>query len=104
MFEGASEVPDEDEMKRLPVQYGRILDINGYVVEVAESAVSASDARVYKIVVGVLDLNDSIDFYTKVLKMKLLRRRSNVNSIPKSASMCAYCVRYLLHSYSLQLQ
>jgi uncharacterized protein YdaL len=88
-FVGASEIPDEDDLKQTAIQYGRMKDVNGYKVELLQSSTGTS---IYKVVIGVLDLNDSIDFYTKVLQMKLLRKRSNVNNVPKSASMCAYCV------------
>jgi hypothetical protein len=89
-FVGASEIPDEDDLKQTAIQYGRMKDVNGYKVELLQS--SSTTTSIYKLVIGVLDLNDSIDFYTKVLQMKLLRKRSNVNNVPKSASMCAYCV------------
>ena len=86
---GASEIPDENEMIQLPVRYGRVQDVNGFTLELQEKP---TDNRLYKVTIGVLDLNESIDFYSKVLQMKLLRRRSNVNNVPKSASMCAYLV------------
>lgn len=85
----ASEIPDEDEMRQTPVRYGRLQDAQEHRVEVLERD---TDTSLYKIVLGVLDLNDTIEFFTKVLQMKLLRKRSNVYNTPRSASMCAYCV------------
>ena len=76
-------------MIQLPVRYGRVQDVNGFSLELQEKP---KENRLYKITIGVLDLNESIDFYSKVLQMKLLRKRSNVNNFPKSASMCAYLV------------
>ena len=49
-----------------------------------------------KAVLHVLNLEESIDFYTKALGMKLLRKRSNVNNRPREASLCAYLVSCLL--------
>jgi len=82
----ASMVPDEDEMKSFPVKYGTVQDPDNYSIEVKES--SSSEAA--KIVMNVEDLNDSIDFYTNTIGMALLRKRSNVYNVPKSASMVGY--------------
>ena len=89
---GASLEPDEDELKQIPVRYGKVLDPDGYTIEILHSEKSNP---LSKIILSVLDLNDSIDFYCKKLNMKLLRKRSNINSKPKDASMCAYLVSYL---------
>ena len=89
---GASLEPDEDELKQIPVRYGKVLDPDGYTIEILQSEKSNP---LSKIILSVLDLNDSIDFYCKKLNMKLLRKRSNINSKPKDASMCAYLVSYL---------
>ena len=43
-----------------------------------------------KLILNVLNLEESIDFYTKGLGMKLLRKRSNVNNRPRDASLSAY--------------
>ena len=89
---GASSYPDEDEMTLFPVKYGRIVDPYGHVFEVLE------DTGVYpqvRLVLNVLDLEESIKLYSSVLGMKLLRKRSNINSRPRHASLCAYMVRYL---------
>lgn len=88
---GASLVPDEDELKQFPISYGKIKDPDGYIVELTEGV---SEDPLYKVVLNVEDLNDSIAFYTNKVKMNLLRRRANVNNKPKSASMCAYVVRF----------
>ncbi len=46
-----------------------------------------------RIILYVEDLDESVAFYTAVLGMTLFRKRSNVNSIPKDASMVAHVVR-----------
>jgi len=84
---GASLIPDEDEMIPIPVSYGSILDPNGYSVELREGQCKSTLA---KITLNVLDLDDATKFYSEVLKMDLLRRRSNIMNTPKSASMCSY--------------
>jgi catechol 2,3-dioxygenase-like lactoylglutathione lyase family enzyme len=84
-------IPDEDEMKLFPVRYGRIRDPDGYTVEVTEDK-NVGAANMFKVILNVLDLDESIGFYTSSLGMKLLRKRSNVNSRPKHGSMCAYVV------------
>jgi hypothetical protein len=74
------------------VDYGVLADPDGYKVEVKEGA--RSDPFT-KVVLNVLDLDDTVKYYSgegTTVGMKLLRRRSNVNSIPKDASMCAYVV------------
>lgn len=88
---GASLIPDEDEMKSFPVTLGKVIDPDGYLIEVIEGS---KDDPFSKVILGVEDLNDSISFYTESLKMDLLRRRSNLFNKPKSASMCAYVVRH----------
>jgi hypothetical protein len=81
-------------MKQTSVRYFTVSDPSGYRIVVQEG-----DA-VDRIVLGVVDLDESIDFYTNILGMNIFRKRSNINSIPKDASMCAYVVRY---PYSLKL-
>ena len=88
---GASMLPDEDEMKTTPIRYGRIQDPDGYIIEVIDaSKLDQKSSIMSKIRLNVLDLNDSTEFYEKILGMNLLRRRSNINNIPKEASMCTY--------------
>jgi len=90
---GASMLPDEDEMKTTPIRYGRIQDPDGYIIEVIDaSKLDQKSSIMSKIRLNVLDLNDSTEFYEKILGMNLLRRRSNINNIPKEASMCTYVV------------
>ena len=90
---GASLVPDEDEMKQFPVKYGLLRDPDGYPVQIIDYATK----KVFqKAVINVLDLEESIGFYTNVLGMKLLRKRSNINSRPKQASLCAFVVCFWL--------
>lgn len=86
---GASMIPDEDDLKQFPVQYGCLCDPNGYNLQIIERSTKFLE----RIILNVLDLNDSIEFYMQAFGMTLLRKRSNVNNIPKSASMCAYMVR-----------
>ena len=75
----ASMIPDEDEMKSTPVRLGRLSDPDGYAVEVVQVKNPGAAPRLAKIVLKVLDLNDSIAFY-EGLGLKLLRKRSNGNS------------------------
>ena len=82
-------IPDEDEMKSYPVTYGKIIDPDGYTVEVIEGI---SSDPICKIILGVTDLNDSIEYYVEKMKMNLLRKRANIFSTPKSASLVAYVV------------
>ena len=92
---GASMIPDEDEMRSTPVKYGVIQDPDGYRIEVSEVSMASVPRFFSKVVLKVLDLNDSISYYEKC-GLKLLRRRSNVMNTPKEASMCAYMVIYLI--------
>jgi lactoylglutathione lyase len=88
---GASLIPDEDEMKQYPVRYGRISDPDGYTVEVREDPKMKPESRkMFKIILNVLDIEESVAFYRDVMGMSVLRRRSNVWGVPKHASMCAF--------------
>lgn len=87
----ASLIPDEDEMRNTPVRYGRIIDPNGYIIEVKED-VKSEKTELFKLVLNVVDIEESVIFYRDLLGMQVLRRRSNVYGIPKEASMCAYMV------------
>lgn len=84
---GASIIPDEDEMKINPVRLGCIADPDGYCVEVTEGS-RAEPLR--KVVLHVLDTEEAVAFYGETLGMRLLRRRSNINSRPKHASICSF--------------
>jgi hypothetical protein len=86
---GASLIPDEDEMKIIPINYGRFSDPNGFMIEIIEEE---KIHPLFKLRLNVLDLDETIQFYTQTLGMKLLRRRSNVNNRPRMASLCAYLV------------
>ena len=105
----ASLVPDEDEMRNTPVRcartwpvlphnttshpgapshracrYGRLADPDGYLIEVREDAKLAPAAkRLFKMVLNVLDIEESVAFYRDIAGMAVLRRRSNVYSVPK---------------------
>ena len=72
----ASMIPDEDDMKSFPVRYGRVSDPDGYIIEIKEAKGSDTDPAIEKVILKVLDLNDSIAFY-EGLGLKLLRKRSN---------------------------
>jgi len=94
---GAAMKPDEDEMKQNPIRYGRLADPDGYVVEISEPDIlvamrnpMASESRIKKVVLGVLDLDKSVAFYSQNVGMTELRRRSNINSLPKDASIAAF--------------
>lgn len=92
---GASMLPDEDEKQTTPVRYARLVDHNGYLIEVVQSDKEhkLQGAPPSRIILYVEDLDESVAFYTAVLGMTLFRKRSNVNSIPKDASMVAHVVR-----------
>lgn len=85
-YYGASLVPDEDDLKQTEVKYALIQDPTGFQVEVKENPTDSH----CRIVINVIDLDESIDFYTKIIGLKLLRKRSNVNSRPRDASISAY--------------
>ena len=87
---GASLIPDEDELKIKPVTYGTFTDPDGYLIEVEQREKDKYNGNFKKIIMNVLDLDDAIDFYTKPLGMQLLRKRANINSIPKRASFVAF--------------
>lgn len=82
-------IPDEDEMKTTPVTYGKVVDPDGYTIEIIEGI---STDPLCKVILSVEDLNDSVDYYFGKLNMSQLRRRANLFSKPKSASMIAYVV------------
>jgi len=101
---GASLFPDEDEEAQTPVRYGRLTDPDGYPIEVSEplqsgifdSVTSVSrdkkkemECRIKKLTLGVVELDESVDFYTS-LGLQQLLRRSNVFSLPREASMVAW--------------
>lgn len=95
---GAALIPEEDDLKQNPVRYGRLADPDGYVIEVAEPDIleaiknpSANDARIKKFVLNVINLDETIEYYAGLnVGFTELRRRSNVNSIPKDASMVSF--------------
>lgn len=88
---GASSFPDEDELKLWPVSYGKLVDNNGLEFEISSSSIYSQPEL--KVVLNVLDLEESIDFYTKQLGMTLIRKRSNVNNRPRQPSISAFLVR-----------
>jgi len=88
-YYGASLVPDEDDLKQFPVRYGKITDPNGYTIELKKEN---RHYPIYKVTLSVLDLDESVAYYSNNFNMKQLRRRSNIISKPKEASFCAYVV------------
>lgn len=95
----ASLIPDEDEMKKYPVRYAKATDLDGYCVEVKEESTGSNlppacvaTKTSAKFVLNVVRLDETIAFYRDVLGMKLLRRRANLFSVPREASIVAYMV------------
>lgn len=86
----ASMFPDEEERTQTPVRYGIVRDPDGYQVELKQPTLTGGTCTASKIILNVAEFDDSIAFYTDILGMKLLRRRSNVLSEPRHASMVAY--------------
>jgi len=88
----ASLIPDEDEMKSTPVVYGKVSDPDGYIVELQKTTSSATSScsSIQKFVLNVIDLDESIEWYSSKLGLNLLRKRSNVLSTPREASFCSY--------------
>lgn len=84
---GASIIPDEDEMKLHDVEYGRLTDPMGHKITLQKC-----DKAFDRLVLNVVDLDESIEFFQKVLGWSLLRKRSNVNNRPKEASFSAFMV------------
>ncbi len=88
---GASLIPDEDEMKQFDVQYGWLEDPAGYRLELQQSPIEYD-----RLILKVLDIDESIDFFTNILGFSLLRKRANLNNIPKEASFSAYLVSVVI--------
>lgn len=84
---GASIFPDEDEMVLHPVSYGWYSDPNNFRIEVRE------DINTYShIVLNVINLEKSLEFYEGVLGFNVLRRRSNVFNKPRDAAFSIFLV------------
>lgn len=90
---GASLIPDEDEMVQHPVKYGIAADPDEYIVEINEEPNPFTPQE--KVVLCVLDVEESTDFYTKVLGFDLVRKRYNLNNRPRAASCTVYLVSAL---------
>jgi hypothetical protein len=107
---GASSFPDEDEMKRTKTFFGQLTDPEGLSAQLllppaeVEIEIASPPSPRAKVVLGVVDLEESVAFYCAApLGLELTRKRSNVNSIPKEASIVAHLVplhRLLTHSSS----
>ena len=59
-------IPDEDEMKQFPVRYGKVVDPDGYTIEISE-AKSSTSPSISKITLGVLDPVSSIPYNTLLI-------------------------------------
>jgi hypothetical protein len=79
-------------MRRTPVRYGLVSDPNGFTIELKEVNAKHINNNSNKIMLHVIDLEESIDFFVNNLGLKLYRKRSNVNSIPKHPSIIACLV------------
>eukprot|EP01041_Mallomonas_annulata_P000423 gene423-761_t len=86
-YYSASLIPDESDLAQFPVRYGRISDPDGFAVEIIEKK---RPNPLAKVMLHVLDLDESVAFYEKNFHMTQLRRRCNVLSKPRKASMVAY--------------
>jgi len=102
---GASETPHEDEMLQTDVWYAIFNDPSGYQVELRDSSyvsevfenfatpeAAANYQHGDKITLYIEDMNDSVEFYTSLVGLALLRRRAEVNSGPPQAATTAYVV------------
>lgn len=89
---GASIIPDEDEMKQFPVKYCKVKEPTaGYTFEIFEDQKYGGLTNpISKVIMNCIDLEESSDFYEGVLGMKMFRRRSNINSNPKEASISQF--------------
>lgn len=74
-------------MKYFDVQYGWIKDPMGYRAEFRQDTTSYD-----RVVLNVVDIDESIDIFTNVFGFSLLRKRSNVNNRPREPSFSAYLV------------
>jgi hypothetical protein len=111
---GASLIPDEDDLKINPIKLAKINDPNGYIFDIIQTkSVNTLDSSInnkitssksisssttddgyyipkFRCILNVIDLDESIEFYTNYLGFHLLKKRSNVNNRPKEASFSAY--------------
>lgn len=85
----ASLIPDENDLMQFPVRYGKLSDPDGYIVEVIEKPQPHPNPFT-KVILNVLDLDESSAFYTNTFGMTQIRKRSNVLGRPREASMCSY--------------
>lgn len=91
---GASKLPDEDEKTLFPVRFARVTDPAGHDLQIIEGP---NDPPYARIALRVVDLDQGTAFYTEMLGLKLLRKRSNLNNRPMEASMMVWLVSILLH-------
>jgi len=99
---GASLIPDEDDLKQFPVRYTHIIDPDGNGIEIIEEPeIPTMTSLNYKLdelnvlnklIFNVIDIEETVKFYEMIFNMILVRKRSNVNGIPKDASISAFLV------------
>jgi hypothetical protein len=85
---GASTIPDEHEDIQNEVKYGIAGDPDEYIVEVNEEINPHTPYE--KVILIVVDLEESCKFYSEVLGFDIIRQRSNLNNRPRSPSLSAY--------------
>mmetsp|Transcript_5612 Transcript_5612/g.5810 ORF Transcript_5612/g.5810 Transcript_5612/m.5810 type:complete len:318 (+) Transcript_5612:117-1070(+) len=83
----ASLIPEENDLATFPVRYGKISDPDGYLIKLVEKP---SSCILSSVIVSVLDLDESVKYYSDTFRMTQIRRRSNVMAKPKEASMSAF--------------
>lgn len=99
---GASLIPDEDDLKQFPVRYTHITDPDGNGIEIIEEPeiptmtslnYKLDELNIFnKLIFNVIDIEETVMFYEMIFDMILIRKRSNVNGIPKDASISACLV------------
>lgn len=99
---GASLIPDEDDLKQFPVKYTHLMDPDGNGIEIIEEPeiptmtslnYKLDELNVFnKVIFNVIDIEETVMFYEMIFNMILIRKRSNVNGIPKDASISAFLV------------
>ena len=89
---GASMFPDEHLDTAYPDNFIIGSDDDGFGIEIHHQNTTYSPKG--KVIINVVQIDDSIDFYSNVLGMKLVRKRANIINEPKQSSMSAYMVIY----------
>jgi hypothetical protein len=94
--------PDEDEMLQIPVQYTWVADPNGFRTEYRApyqppppSIVGSNTNN--RVVLSVVDLDETTEFYQHFFEWQIVRKRSNLNNRPREASFSYFMVWTLFH-------